>query len=213
MPKKQFAIECDGQRQLELSWRSFWKNFTIYLDGAPIGTLSPKELRSGGTYSLPGGSTLNVRLKQSLFSADLQVLQDERPLPGTATHPTQRIKQAYTIIFVIGLFNLLLGIAGIFVETELMSLFSAGWGTAVFGSFLLILGFLVKQNQSQPALITAIVMYLADSLLGIAAIISVGGTPGIASIIVRILFIIGMTQGVNAIKEIKLNERRLETRD
>lgn len=212
MPKKQFAIECDGQRQLEFSWQVFWKNFTVYLDGAPIGTLSPKELRSGGTYSLPGGSTLNVRLKQSLFSADLQVLQDERPLPGSATHPTQHIKQAYTIIFVIGGFNLLLGIAGIFVETEVMSLFSAGWGTAVFGSFLLILGFLVKQQQSQPALVTAIVMYLADSLLGMAAIMSAGGTPGIASIIIRILFITGMTQGVNAIKEIKVNERREETR-
>ena len=212
MPKKQFAIECDGQRQLELSWRSFWKNFTIYLDGAPIGTLSPKELRSGGTYSLPGGSTLNVRLKQSLFTADLQILQDERPLTGSATHPTQRIKQANTIIFIIGGFNLLLGVAGIFVETELMSLFSAGWGTAVFGILLLVLGFLVKQYQSQPALITAIILYLADSLLGIAAIISAGGTPGIASIIIRILFITGMSQGVNAINEIKLT-RRLEAED
>jgi hypothetical protein len=213
MPKKHFTIECDGQRQLELSWRAFWKNFTVYLDGAPIGTLSPKELRSGGTYSLPGGSTLNVRLKQSLFTADLQVLQDERPLPGSATHPTQRIKQAYTIIFVIGIFNLLLGITGIFIETELMSMLSAGWGTAVFGSFLLILGFLVKQNQSQPALITAIVIYFADSLLGMAAIISAGGTPGIASIIVRILFIAGMTQGISAIKEIKSNNIKLATGD
>jgi hypothetical protein len=128
-------------------------------------------------------------------------LQDKRPLPGSASHPSQRIKQAYTIIFVIGAFNLLLGIAGIFVETELMSLLSAGWGTAVFGLFLLILGFLVKQYNSQPALITAIVMYLIDSLLGIAAIISAGGSPGIASIIVRVLFILGMMQGAKALKE------------
>lgn len=211
MPKRQFAIECAGQHQLELTWKSFWKNFTIYLDGAPIGTLSPKELRTGETYLLPGGSTLNVRLKQSLFTAELQVLQDDRPLPGSATDPIQRAKQAYTIIFVIGGFNLLLGIAGIFVETDLMSLLGAGWGTAVFGIFLLILGFLVKQYHSQPALITAIVMYLADSLLGMAAIISAGGNPSIASIIVRVLFITGMVQGMKALNEIKLNERKLGT--
>jgi hypothetical protein len=71
----------------------------------------------------------------------------------------------------------------------------------VFGLFLLILGFLVKQYNSQPALITAIVMYLIDSLLGIAAIISAGGSPGIASIIVRVLFILGMMQGAKALKE------------
>lgn len=204
MPKKQFTIECNGRHELELTWQSFWQNFTIYLDGAPIGSLSPKELRRGETYSLPGDSTLNVQLKQSLFMAELEVLQDERPLPGTATHPSQRIKQAYTIVFVIGAFNLLLGIAGIFVETELMSLLSAGWGTAVFGIFLIILGFLTKQYNSQPALITAIVMYLADSLLGIAAVISAGGSPGIASIIVRLLFIIGMMQGAKAINQINL---------
>lgn len=202
MPKKQFAIESSGQHQLELTWGSFWKDFTVYLDGAPIGELSPRELRAGRSYQLPGGSALNVRLRHSLLAAELEVLQDGRPLPDSATDPMQRVKQATTVIFIIGGFNLLLGIAGIFVETEFMSLLGGGWGTAVFGIFLLTLSLLVKYRLSQPALITAIVMYLADSLLGIAAIISAGGSPTAASIIIRTIFIIIMIQGAKALNDI-----------
>jgi hypothetical protein len=213
MPKKQFAIESDGEHQLELTWGSFWRDFTVYLDGAPIGELSPRELRTGQSFLLPGGSELKVRLRQSLLAAELEVLQDGRPLPGSATDPIQRVRQATTVIFIIGGFNLLLGIVGIFVETEWMSLLGAGWGTAVFGIFLLILGWLVKQRHSQPALITAIVIYLADSLLGMLTIIGAGDTPGIASIIIRAIFIIIMIQGAKALNEIKLDERRLETGD
>jgi hypothetical protein len=213
MPKKQFTLENNGQHQLELTWKSFWKDFTVYLDGAPLGTLKPRELRAGQSYSLPDGSELKVKLRQSLLAAELEVLQNERPLPGSATDPLQRVKQAYTVIFIIGGFNLLLGIAGIFMETELMSLLGAGWGTAVFGIFLLALGWLTKARLSQPALITAIVMYLADSLLGIIAIISAGGTPGAASIIIRIIFIAVMAQGAIALNTIKQNNKRLDTGD
>lgn len=213
MQKKQFTLESDGQHQLELTWKSFWQDFTVYLDGAPLGTLKPRELRAGHSYSLPDGSELKVRLRQSLLAAELEVLQDERPLPGSATDPLQRVKQAYTVIFVIGGFNLLLGIAGIFSETELMSLLGAGWGTAVLGIFLLILGWLTKTYLSHPALITAIIVYLADSLLGIIAVISAGGTPGAVSIIIRTIFIIVMAQGARALSTINQNNRSFKTGD
>lgn len=210
MPKKKFILKENGRHTLELTWRAFWKNFTVYYDGAPIDEIEggAKGMRAGKTLSLPDGSKLSVKLKQDILAAELEVLRDGKPLPGSATDPIQRVRQAYVIIFIVGGFNLVLGIAGIFFETELLYLLGAGWGTAAFGLFLLILGWLVKERQSQPALITAIVLYLADSLLGIAAVIAADETPGIGGLIVRVLFIIGMAQGIKAIAE--MNRTKLD---
>ncbi len=215
MPKKQFILEENGRHTLELTWDSMWRNFTIYYDSAPVDKIDGggKGMRAGKITILPDGSELNVKLKQSILAAELAVLRNGKPLPGTATHPLQRVRQAYTIIFVIGVLNVLLGLAGLVSTAEWVLMISGGWITAVFGIFLLILGWLVKEKHSLPALITAIFLYAADGLLGIAAVIAAGASPGIAGLIVRVLFIVGMAQGIKALNEIKLNERNLEIGD
>jgi hypothetical protein len=68
---------------------------------------------------------------------------------------------------------------------------------------MLLLGWLVKEKHSLPALITALVMYTADGLLGIMTIIAAGEMPGIGGLIVRVLFILGMAQGIKAIRELE----------
>jgi hypothetical protein len=204
MPKKQFILEENGRHTLELTWDSFWRNFTIHYDGAPVDKIEggSKGMRAGKSILLPDDSELDVRLKQSLMAAELEVLRNGRPLPGSATHPLQKIRQAYTIIFVIAVLNLALGLIGLVSTAEWVLLISGGWVTAVFGLFLLLLGWLVKAKHSLPALVTAIVLYVADGLLGITAVIAAGSTPGIGGLIVRVLFIIGMAQGIKAIREI-----------
>ncbi len=204
MPKKQFILEDNGRHTLELTWDSMWRNFTIHFDGAPVDTIAGggKGLRAGKTIALPDGSELDVQLKNSLVASELAVVRDGRPLPGSATHPLQKIRQAYTIIFIIGVLNLVLGLVGLVSTAEWVLLISGGWITAVFGLFLLILGWLVKAKHALPALITAIFLYAADSLLGIWVVVAGGEAPGIAGLIVRVLFIIGMAQGIKAIQEI-----------
>lgn len=215
MPKKQFTLEENGRHALELTWDSMWRNFTIHFDGAPIAKIEGggKGMRAGRTITLPDGSELSVKLKQSIMAAELEVLRNGRPLPGSATHPQQKLTQAYTIIFIIGALNLLLGLAGLISTAEWVLLMSAGWITAVFGLFILILGWLVKAIHSLPALITAIFLYVADGLLGVTAVIVSGGSPGIGGLIVRVLFVIGMAQGIKALNEINSNDRRLELSD
>ncbi len=204
MPKKQFTLEENGRHTLELTWDSMWRNFTIHYDGAPVDKIEGggKGMRAGKITTLPDGSELNVKLKQSLLAAELAVLRNGRPLPGTATHPLNRIQQAYTIIFIIAGLNVLLGLVGLVSTAEWVLMISGGWITAVFGLFLFFLGWLVKAKHSLPALITAIFVYTADGLLGIAAVIAAGQMPGVAGLIVRVLFIIGMAQGIKAIREL-----------
>jgi len=215
MPKKQFILEENGRHTLELTWDSMWRNFTIHFDGAPIDKIegSSKGMRTGKTITLPDDSELSVKLKQNILAAELEVLRNGYPLPGSATHPRQKLTQAYTIIFIIGALNLLLGLAGLVSTAEWVLLISAGWITAVFGLFILFLGWLVRAKQSLPALITAIFMYVADGLLGVTAVIVSGSAPGVGGLIVRVLFIVGMAQGIKALNEIKSNERKLEFSD
>ncbi|MCB9422848.1 MAG: hypothetical protein H6667_23820 [Ardenticatenaceae bacterium] len=204
MPKKQFILEENGRHTLELTWNSMWRNFTVHYDGAPVETIEGggRGLRAGKTILLPDGSELDVRLKDSLMASELAVARNGRPLPGTATHPLYRIQQAYTIIFIIAGLNVILGLVGLVSTAEWVLLLSGGWITAVFGLFFLLLGWLVKAKHSLPALITAIVLYVADGLLGIATVLAAGEMPGVAGLIIRILFIIGMAQGIKAIREI-----------
>jgi hypothetical protein len=68
---------------------------------------------------------------------------------------------------------------------------------------MLLLGWLVKEKHSLPALITALVMYTVDGLLGIMTVIAVGELPGVGGLIVRVLFILGMAQGIKAIRELE----------
>lgn len=204
MPKKQFTLEENGRHTLELTWDSMWRNFTIHYDGAPVDQIEGggKGLRTGKIIVLPDGSELDVRLKNSLMASELAVLRNGQPLPGTAAHPLYRIQQAYTIIFIIAGLNVLLGLVGLVSTAEWVLLLSGGWITVIFGLFLFLLGWLVKAKHSLPALITAIFVYTTDGLLGIAAVITAGEMPGVPGLIVRVLFIIGMAQGIKAIREL-----------
>ncbi len=106
MPKKSFAIERDEEKRLTVTWKSFWKNFTIKFDGEVIGTISgQKELEKGQSFQLPDGSLLDVKLARTLMSADLQLLRNGKPLPGSGLIPSSKLKQSYGFIYFVGGFN------------------------------------------------------------------------------------------------------------
>jgi hypothetical protein len=54
MPKKSFPFEQGGMERVTISWKTFWKNFTIEFDGNIVGTIpNQKELQKGRTIELP----------------------------------------------------------------------------------------------------------------------------------------------------------------
>lgn len=203
MPKQSYALETGGEKRLDISWKGAFKNVDVVLDGQSIGVIpNQKVLSQGQEFPLEDGSTLKVRLNRNLMSTELQVTRDDQPLPGSASDPKTRFKNAYLIVYFIAGLNLLLGLLASVFNVALLQELGIGFGSILLGLVFLVLGFFV-QRQSSLALILAIVAFIADSLLGVVLSVLQGATPGIAGLLVRVLLLVPMFQGVPAIKALK----------
>lgn len=90
MFKRSYRLESGGQAQdLELKWGFFWRNFTIQLDGQPIGTITGglKSLRKGAEFALANGSSLKIQAIRTLEGVEFFVIHDGIPLDGSTTPP------------------------------------------------------------------------------------------------------------------------------
>jgi hypothetical protein len=203
MPNQSYALEEGGEKRLMLSWKGAFNDLNVELDGRSIGMIpNQKALIEGQTFPLEDGSTLKVQLNRSLMSTELQVLRDGQPLPGSASDPHTRYKNAYMLIYFIAGLNLVLGILASVLNITLLQDLGIGFASILVGMVYLILGFFV-QRKSSLALILAIILFAADSLFGVVVTVMEGGTPGIAGLLVRVLLLIPMFQGVPAIKALK----------
>lgn len=203
MPKQSYALEPGGKNRVDISWKGGFNNVDVVLDGQSIGVIpNQKTLLQGQEFLLEDGSTLKVQLNRSLMSTELQVTRDGQPLPGSASDPHTRHKNAYLIVYFIAGLNLLLGLLASVFNVALLQDLGIGFGSIILGLIYLVLGFFV-QRQSSLALIMAIVLFITDSLYGVVLSVLQGGSPGIAGLVVRILILVPLFQGVPAIKALK----------
>jgi len=203
MPKQMYALEPGGPKQLEISWKGMWKDFTVKFNDQVIGTLSgQKELKAGQPFTLPDGSALSVQLVQKFFSAELQVLRNGQPLPGSSSDPASRLKNAYGIVFFVAGLNIVLGLIATLFQVEFLWAIGIGFFSIIFGLVFLLLGFFVKK-RSLIALILAIVIFALDGILGLVFSVMAGVEPGIGGLLARVFLIIPMVQGIPAIRALK----------
>lgn len=210
MPTRKFSLDPGGPKRVEISWRSFWKEITVRLDGYVVGTLpNKKALLQGGRFALPDGSYLDVQLARTFASVQLRVTRNGQPLPGSDSHPSQRLKMAYGVIFFIAGLNIVLGLIAVLTDTQFLTgRYGIDWTTIVFGVVFLLLGFLVK-GRSMVALAIAIALFIAS---GIWAVYLVGqalpheSTP-VGGIFMRVFLLVPMFQGFRAIQDLEASER------
>ncbi|MFN2110692.1 MAG: hypothetical protein ACK2UI_13590 [Anaerolineae bacterium] len=202
MAKLTYALEPGGSKRLEISWKGMYKDFMVKLDDEVIGELSgQKELKAGRQFALPDGSSLSVQLVQKLYSAELQILRNGQPLPGSSSDPENRLKNAYGMVFFVAGLNLFLGLIAWLFQVEFLQDIGIGFYSIIFGLVFLVLGFFVKR-RSALALILAIAIFALDALLGLLA----GGASYATGLVVRVILIIPMVQGVGAIRALKQRE-------
>jgi len=203
MPKQFYALEKDGRRRLEVSWKAFWSDVTLRLDGEVIGKVGGrKELQTGRELVLPDGTRLKVQLVWRPLGAELEVTRDGQPLPGTASDPETRVLTAAWVLFIVGGLNIVLGLLGLVLRTELLSALGAGWTSLVFGALFLTLGFLARR-RSITALVSGVVLLAGDGTLGFIAALSAGENPGVGGILVRALLLIPLVQGIGAVRALR----------
>ena len=136
------------------------------------------------------------------MSSELQVLRNGKPVPGSASDPQARLRNAYLMVYFIAGLNLVLGFVSLLFDVELLRQLGVGIGSILFGLVFLALGFFV-QRQSTLALILAIVIFALDGIVGIFLAASQGYNPGSGGIVARIFLVIPMVQGLGAIKALK----------
>lgn len=203
MPTKKFALEKGGPQRIELSWKGMWKNLSVKFDDREIGVIpDQKTLKQGQTFSMGDGSNLFVHLAQSFGSAQLEVLRDGKPLPGSDADPEQQVNTAAGILFFIGGLNVVIGILAEFAQVEFLQQLGIGIFSVIFGVVYLVLGVFTRQ-RSRIALGIAIALYVLDGLFAIMTIFQANGTPGMGGLVVRVLFLIPLIQGFNAMSQIE----------
>jgi hypothetical protein len=203
MPTQLFALEAGGEKRLGVSWKGMYKNVTVSLDDNPVGIIpNQKALSAGQEFRLTDGSTVKVQLVSKFMSSELQVLRNEQPLPGSASDPETKLKNAYLMVYFIAGLNLVLGFVSLLFDVEFLQGIGIGFGSIIFGLMFVVLGFFV-QRKSTLALILAIIIFALDGILGVFLAASRGYTPSGGGIVARIIFLLPMIQGVGAIKALK----------
>jgi hypothetical protein len=201
MPSQAYALEENGSRQLKISWKPFWKNITIQLDGEAIVTIpGQKQLAAGQEFRLPDGSMLKVQLAKTFTGYELRVLRNGQPLAGSASDPEARLKTAYNVVFFVAGLNIVLGLVAWAFQVAFLQSMGIGLVSAIFGAGFLVLGYLIR-HKSMAALVIAIAVFTLDGILGIVLF----GAPWNIG---RIALLVPMIQGVGAVRAIKKQEER-----
>ena len=203
MQKLTYALEPNGPKRLEVSWKAMWKEFTVKVDDRVVGRASgQKELREGKRFRLKDGSHLSVKLINKLTGVELEILHDGQPLPGTSADPAARLKNAYRTVFLVAGLNVVLGLVAVLVEAPFLQALGVGFYSIIFGLVLLVLGFFVKR-QSQVALILAIAIFALDGILGFVLMSAEGVVLSPGGLLGRILLLLPMVQGIPGIRALK----------
>jgi len=203
MPVQTYTLDPDNPKRLDISYKMFWRGAAVYLDGQEIGTVAGKqELLHGEEFKLPDGSTLKVRLTQSLLGSELHILRNGQPIPGSATHPETTVKSAYWVLFLIGGIGILFGGLSLGLHVDMLGEMGITDYSIGLGVVFIILGLMVR-HHSLPALYAGIALYAVDTVLGLVLVAQSGGTPGIFNILFRGLIFMPLVQGVGALRTLK----------
>jgi hypothetical protein len=188
---------------LELSWSGFWSNFTVSLDGTPLGTLPRgQSLKDGQEFRLPDGSIIHIQLIQKPTGNYLEVLRDDKPLPGSDTNPRTILNTAAGVIYFFSGVNLLVGIIAVLFNVQWLQDYGIGFGSIIIGFIYLPLAYFTGEGSS-IALLLAVLLYIVDGVAGIVLSIMAGGVPAFGGIVFRVVLLIPMFRGFGAITKLK----------
>ncbi len=203
MAKQSYALEPGGPKRLHVTWSGIYRDIAVKLDDRTLGSIpDQKGLIKGQDFRLPDGSKLHVQLVSTFMTAELRVLRNGEPLPGSSSDPTARLRNAYLLVYVVGGFNAVLGAVSLLLNVQFLRDVGIGLASFLFGLIFLGLGFLV-QKKSLFALIVAIVLFIIDGLSAVVFAAAAGGSAPVTGLFVRVILLVPMFQGIGAIKALK----------
>ena len=204
MPKRTFALEPGGQKCLGLSWEGYYKNVAVTLGDEVIGViLDREELNAGWQSVLPDGTVLHIQYVQKFLpGAELRILRDGQPLPGSDSDPEIRFKKALSDVFFFAVFYILLGVIAALFHLEILQIIGIRSISIIFGLAILLLGFFAKRRWA-AALIAAILIIVLDTFLWLVWVISTDTTIRLSGLVIRACMIASMVHSIGTMRALK----------
>lgn len=204
MPGQKLALDPGGPSRLELEWGGYMREFKIMLDGELIGEIDggQRELKQGREFTLPDGSTLSIRLRQSLFLDELELLRDGQPLPGSAVDPYNKFSFTISLVFFWGVADVIAGILQLFDNGTLLLSLGFSQYSIVFGLGLIGCSYLIYRGY-RLAPIATLLLYFVDWFVAIAVGLEADVQPNSLGILVRIFVAVLIFQGWRAMGKLQ----------
>jgi hypothetical protein len=204
MPTKTFYLDDSRAEPLTASWGLFFRNFTVSYSGVSLEPTNPAAtIAEGRQYRLPDGRIFSARHKQNTYPQELELLIDGQPVPGSGTHPHERIKQAWYVLLVLGILNIGLGLVAEFGHVDVLLQLGVGWGSLVEGVAYIALGYFGYFRTSVPALTTALVLLVLDAVLSVGSAISTGHSPALGGLLMRAFFCMAVFRAMQAARQLR----------
>lgn len=204
MPTSTFYLDDTRTEPLTATWGLFFRNFTVSHAGNPLEPTNPEAtLAQGRQYRLPDGRILSARHKQNSYPQELELLIDGQPVPGSGTHPNQRMKQAWYVLLILGILNIGLGLVTEFGHIEALAQLGAGWGSLVEGIAYIALGYFGYFRTSALALTIALVLLALDAAFSIFSAVTTNHSPAIGGLFMRAYFCLVVFRGMQAARQLR----------
>ncbi len=196
MPKRKFPFKPGGPERVTLAWKGMFKNIEVSFDGEALGTIaSQKELKEGQSFQTPEGELVVTLNKKGLCVHHAGV-----PIPGSADDPATEIHSLAVLIYFIGGINCVLAILAALNVWQFAELVYWPFSLA-YGAIFIGLGTGVKQKKSLAALLAAMALLAADSVLMMVTMFEQGdGNQGAGGLAMRIIFLWFMYKGIEVLR-------------
>lgn len=203
MPSQKLAFSPNEDPRIELTWGGYMSDFKVRLDDQTIGEIpgGMRALKEGDTFTLPDGSELSVKLRQSMMIDELQVLHNGNPLPGSASHPRRKLTAAIRTAFYWGLASIIFGLLQATIRDPRIFILGFEPYSALFGFVFMVMA-VVLSRWSMTGAIAATLLYIFDLVLHILAVREFGvGITFLSPLIIlfRIFGAVILVQGIGAI--------------
>lgn len=212
MPTKTFYLDDARTEPLIADWGLFYRNFTVRYAGTALAPTNPEAtIAQGRQYHLPNGRVFSAQLKQNTYPQELELLIDGQPVPGSGTHPVERVKQAWYLLLTLGILNIALGLVAEFGHVEILLQFGAGWGSVVEGIAYVALGYFGYFRNFVPAFTIALVLLVLDTVLSVSTAIATNHSPALGGLFMRAFFCLVVFRAIKAARQLRQEQTAAAT--
>lgn len=127
-------------------------------------------------------------------------------MPGTG--PQARLATACGTIYLIGGLGVVIGVLAESLSVQVLRQLGFGWASIAEGAIFIGLGLWVHKRRSLVGLTLAVGLFALDTVIGAVTVASqTGGTAPTGFVVVRILFLVYMARGFEAIRDLRDQEK------